>query len=489
MLNAMTPWIRRPAVNRKLAVLCSMGFAVLSLVLAVPLLLPSVPPSLRLSAGPDATRRHAVAVYLCEQAAHNNLSIELSTNAGSEKCLDLLKANELDAAIVSSGVVMPGDDDIMVLGALHTEAVHLLVRKELAHADSLIEAIRGRRINLGEHGSTEWLLAHEFLRFARLKTPSGTEAGDFIAAQYGKTELTKMARAILQVEGKQKDRLIQDLPDALILLASMPSQVVQLLVEAADYEILPLPAARAFLLDNLQQSDPNKTVLQREFLERTTISSQSYFAKQGFPEQECETIGVRLLVVARKDVPSASVKALMKTIYEGEFVRRFLPNSPREVATPYAVHPAAIAYLDRDKPLIVNDFLDWLSNGLSILGAFCAGALALYSLLLRRRGRRPSDYLLEIRKIDHQVIESESRSPARSQLNDLMKRLDQRLLSLRRELIEDLCEGRIKGDQVVSNILLLLKDTRRDLTTLEQAMSRVDPTPAADDRPPRSSAA
>ena len=485
----MTPLIRRPAGNRKLAVLCSIGFAGVSLALAVPLLLPTVPSSLRLSAGPGATRRHAVAAYLCEQAARNQLTIQLTTNAGSEKCLELLKSNELDAAIVSSGVVVPGDDDIMVLGALQLEAVHLLVRKEIAQADSLIEALRGRRINLGEHGSTERLLAHEYLQFAHFKLPSADKPGDVVPLEIGKVELINKARDILQAQGLQRERLIDELPDGLIVLATMPSQIVQLLIEAAGYEVLPLPAVRAFLLDNLQHDDSNKTVLQREFLERTTIPSQSYFAKRGFPEHECETMGVRLLVVARKDVPSASVKALMKSIYEGEFVRRILPKSPRELATPYAVHPAAVAYLDRDKPLIVNDFLDWLSNGLSILGAFCAGALALYSLLLRRRGRRPSDYLLEIRKIDHQVFESESRSPARSQLNDLVKRLDQRLLGLRRELIEDLCEGRIKGDQVVSNILLLLKDTRRDLTTLEQAMSRVDAPPASGDRPPRSSAA
>ncbi|MBA4020641.1 MAG: hypothetical protein C0483_26070 [Pirellula sp.] len=477
----MTKWLSRSTGNRKRAVLCSLGFAGLSLALAVPLLLPTATPSLRLSAGPDATRRHAVAVYLCEQAARNELSIELTANAGSEKCLELLKTNQLDAAIVSSGVVMPGDDDIMVLGALQLEAIHLLVRKDIAQASSLIEGIRGRRINLGEHGSTERLVAHEFLRFARLKIPDGAEPGDVSTTEFGKAELIDRARLILRADGEQKQRLIQELPDGLLVLATMPSQVVQLLVEAAGYEIVPLPAARAFLLDNLQQSDPNKTVLQREFLERTSIPSQSYFAKRDFPDRDCETVGVRLLVVARSDVSARSVRALMKTIFEGEFARRILPKSPRDLATSYAVHPAAVAYLDRDKPLIVNDLLDWLSNGLSILGAFCAGALALYSLLLRRRGRRPSDYLLEIRKIDHEVIESETHLPARSKLNELVKRMDQRLLSLRRELIEDLCEGRIKGDQVVSNILVLLKDTRRDLATLDQE-ARVpgEPLPTSD---------
>ena len=57
-----------------------------------------------------------------------------------------------------------------------------------------------------------------------------------------------------------------------------------------------------------------------------------------------------------------------------------------------------------------------------------------------------------------------------------MRELDCRLLKLRQELIEDICEGRIKGDQVIANILTLLKDARRNLPTLEAV------TVGADDR-------
>ena len=40
-------------------------------------------------------------------------------------------------------------------------------------------------------------------------------------------------------------------------------------------------------------------------------------------------------------------------------------------------------------------------------------------------------------------------------------------LKLRQYLIEDICEGRIKGDQIIANILVLLKDTRRHLPKSE----------------------
>ena len=40
------------------------------------------------------------------------------------------------------------------------------------------------------------------------------------------------------------------------------------------------------------------------------------------------------------------------------------------------------------------------------------------------------------------------------------------LLGLRRDLIEDICDGRIKGDQVIANILSLINDTRRNTPLL-----------------------
>ena len=470
MTHPMLRWIN----DRKLAVLCSLGLAALSIWLAAPLLSKRDTPVLRMSAGPDSTRRQAVATYLCTQAAQNDLSIKLVTNAGSEDSLNQLKAGQLDVALVSSGIMVPDDDDIMVLGALQLEAVHVLVRKEMAERGSLAEAIRGKRVNFGEKGSTEWLLAQELLTFARLKLPSASEPGDVIPTECGKACLVDKARAILQAEGAKKDALIAELPDCLLIVGTMPSTIVQLLVEAADYRIVPIPATRAFLSDNLQDSRAKTTVVERDLLERTVIPANSYFTTRGYPAADCETIGVRLLVVARKNVPERAVRPLMKTLFEGEFARRMLTKSPRDLTTSYAIHPAAIAYLDRDKPLAVAQAMDWINKGLSVLGAFSAGALSLYGLVWRKKARKPSDYYAEIRKLDLLTHGAEIDSTGPVQPKQLVPYLDDRLLKLRQSLIEDICEGRIKGDQVIANILALLKDARLNLPKLEAEAADLD---------------
>jgi len=453
--------VRRCLTMRVWITLGSAGLAVISLVLVTRLFMAPELPTLRMSAGPDGTRRHAVTTYLCEQAAHHGLAIDLVPAEGTEECLKLLQAGKLDAAVVSSGVKVPDDDEIMVLGATQLEAVHFLIRGDMASDRPFPDIIRGKRVNLGERGTTEWLLAREFLKFARLTPSSAAGPGDVIAMELGKDELHAMARAILQADATQRDALVAEMPDCLIVLASMPSMVVQSLVEATDYRVVPLPATRAFLLDTLQDSSARTTIIEREFLEPHTIPARSYFAQSSYPETDCETIGVRLLVVARRDVPARAVWPFMKTLFEGEFARRILPRSPRDLATPFAIHPEAEAYFDRDKPLAIAAVAAWASNGLSFFGAFSAGALSLYGLLRRRKNRKPADYYAEIRSIEQIAGGANLDAALPSHPGELTSYLHERLVVLRRDLIEDICNGHIKGDQVVANILSLINDARR----------------------------
>jgi hypothetical protein len=349
----------------------------------------------------------------------------------------------------------------------------VLLRKDLVSDQPLTKSILGKRVRLGEIGSTERLLALEFLNFAGLKLPDGDQPGDVIPVDVPKTELIQIARAIESAAGSQRAAMIAELPDCLLVLSPLPSELVQSLMEAADYQLISLPATRAFLLDNLQEEDPTHTVVQREFLQYTTIPAGSYFADGTYPKTDCETVGVRLLVVARKDLPISTVQPLMETLFEGEFAHRTQPATPRELATPYAMHAAAAAYFDRDKPLLANALLGWLSDGLSVFGAFCAGALSLYSLCSRTRVKKPSEYFAEIRRIEQLAVHSRDEPTAFVQHLEMQQHLDEQLAQLRRDLIEDLCEGRLKGDQQIANVFLLLRDAQRNLANLEA--TRVSP--------------
>ncbi len=465
-------FIRHPQALRRVVLgLCCVWFAALGLSQAAPMFLPRELPVLRISAGPAGTRRHQVASYLSRAASHDGVLLQLETNAGSEASLEALRAGTLDAAIVSNGVVVPSDDAVMVLGAIQVEAVHILVRAPYTTGRSVAEAVRGRRVNIGVKGSTERLLAHDFLRFGRLRLPTATDPGDLVPTEFSRSELIERASRIRQATGASREALIAALPDCLVVLDATPSSVVQTLVEVADYHLLPIPSTRAYLADTLQDTDVASTVILREFLEPTTIIKNSYVGRDVLPSTDLETLGVRLLLVAREDAPAEAIQPLMKALFEGEFARRIHTKSPRDLASPYAIHPEAIEYLDRNKPLPINDMVEHAEQTFSLFGAFIALALSAYGLVGRKKVRKPSDYFTEIRKIEQMARGGEIDATAPLQPNDLRQYLDGRLQTLRQELIADICEGRIKGDQVITNTLTLLNDAR---VGLDQSIPRAN---------------
>lgn len=420
--------------------------------------------TLRFSAGPQGTRRFAVAEYLAEQSRAHRLSLQLVTNNGSEESLHQLRAGTLDAAVISNGVVVADDDQVMVLGAVQTELVHMLVRPELARSGQpLSKLVRGRRVNLGVQGSTEAILSREFLRFARLKLPTDSTAGDVIPLEMSKDELVRRAEEIVKLEGAERATKVAELPDCLLVLASMPSIVAQKLMDAGGYQLMPLPGARAFLSDNLLTDLSTGSVLDREFLQQGVIPAGSYFTGQSHPEQDLETVAVRLVVVARHDAPPAAVRALMAALFEGEFPRRVKVASPRDVSTPYALHPVAASFLERHQPVAIHDLVDSVANALSIFGAFSAGALTLWGFLRTAPTRRPSDYFASLRQVDSIARGLVADHEAPIGPDELKTYLEERLSRLRFELMQDICEGRIRGDQVITNILVLMKDVRANL--------------------------
>lgn len=461
-------WWRRSTTRwgtrRILLLIGTLAFLSLGAYLAWPRTLLNPTYELTISAGPDGSRRYIVAEYLVRQAEASGLQLTLVTNQGSEESLQQMRAGMLDVALISNGLVINDNDQVMVLGVVQHEVVQVLVRPELAEiGQPLSKLIRGRRVNLGGRGSTEAILSREFLRFANIKLPTESQPGDVLTTEMGYQELIRRTKEIETLQGDERAAKIAELPDCLMVLASIPSTVVEQLIETADYRILSLPGARAFLMDNLLDAAPQGTILDREFLEQGMIPANSYFAQAGQPATDLETVAVRLVIVARRDLPAAAVKSLMETLYEGEFPRRISISSPVDVATPYEIHPLAAAYLDRHRPVAIHDLMDSVANGLSIFGAFSAGALTLWSLLRSAPPRTPVDYYENIRQIDSIAhgLESDSRAPVHP--SELRAYLEEKLLRLRHDLIQDICEGRIKGDQVIGNILALLKEARANL--------------------------
>ena len=65
----------------------------------------------------------------------------------------------------------------------------------------------------------------------------------------------------------------------MVVHGSMPSTIVQSLIETVDYQIVPIAAQQAFMADTLQASHSYATSIERQFLEPAIIPMLSYPAK------------------------------------------------------------------------------------------------------------------------------------------------------------------------------------------------------------------
>ncbi|HQR06450.1 MAG TPA: TAXI family TRAP transporter solute-binding subunit [Gemmatales bacterium] len=422
------------------------------------------PVTLRISTGRTVARRYQLAEQLRDCSHSVGIHLNLISTAGSEAALHMVGSGELDLAIVSSGILSTGKANVRELAAFSVEPAHFLIRKELADKGGLLrDMIRGKRVNLGEQGSSDNALARELLAFAHMSPGTENTPGDFIATNWSPEELTNRSNEIDTATGAEKARLINALPDAMILVASMPSKVAQEIIEAADYRLITLAFSRAFILNTNRNEAKLNTAIDHSYIEQTVIPAGSYLGTRPAPMQDCETIGMRLLLVANKNVPTGAIYRLMGKVFEGEFARKYKPTSPTEKDSPYDVHLGALAYLNRNKPYILNEVVEYGKKVMSIFGLFSAGALSFFALLRTRKNKSAGDYLKEIRQIELIARGLESDSEAPRETVALAHHLDERLAKLKSELIHACCNKEFKNEMMLLNILTILVDTRQQV--------------------------
>ena len=166
-----------------------------------------------MSAGPDRTRRQQLPSTCASRPAQNDLIIKLEPNAGTEDCLNLLKIGQLDAAVVSSGVKVPDDDEIMVLVPCSWRpSTCSSARTSPTQAHSANHAREADQYwRSGQYGM---VVGPGVPQFARLQLPSASSTGDVVLTEHSKADLVGKARTILRPKGRAETLWLQNCPIA-----------------------------------------------------------------------------------------------------------------------------------------------------------------------------------------------------------------------------------------------------------------------------------
>jgi hypothetical protein len=344
---------------------------------------------------------------------------------------------------------------------LASEPLHVLVRPELA--DKGFAALRGQRINIGPVTTCSHHLAREVLEFVGL-TPSAKPSGaGYILDTTSPEDLYRELGRIESLGDPERAQAIGKLPDAVVFLAPMPSQLAKHLVRGIGYQFLPVPFGEAFCLDRLNPPNPLGVRIDHSALTTSVIPPYTYGADPPVPSKACPTISAPLLLVAQDDTDPEAVYRLLETVHDSPLTRVLRPPPLREQLYSFSPHAGTERFLRRHDPLVTPEVVSMLGRVAGGIGAFASGAFALYTYLRLRKLNRFEAYYREIGQIERVACGLEQDPAAPMIPNALRTHLENRLSALECRVLEDFAEGGLKGEASVTGIIAVINEARNTL--------------------------
>ncbi len=419
------------------------------------------PIHLTLSGGDVVPLHSEMARTICSEVHNAGIALEPVRRADSEDICAAVDNGKLDLGLVLGGFPSGVHPNVRQVATFGVEPLHLLVRRELLQGKpSTLEILRGRLVSLGELGTNSSLLAEHLMRFAGLRPATATTAGDYRAAHFRNRDLYIARRSLVSASPDSRAAFEAILPDAVFVVDSLPSRIVDKLVGIGGYHLVPLPYATALHLDSRRNHREDEDQLENSRLEAVTIPAYTYGINPPMPAADCETFGLRLMLVANKKVSSMAVLRVLRALDSGVTDRYHIDLTVAEQYSEFPIHPGATAFAQGRKPLIVGELLEPLGDLLSVIGAGAAGLFALWGFLRGLRAVHPDVHLRQIDRIERLLRGEEQDDTAPTLPRDFIDFLEARLVAVKQAAIEDYAASRLQGDEAFMSILTLIADTR-----------------------------
>jgi len=352
-----------------------------------------------MGAGDPQGTRYVIGEKLAREAERQHLRINLVPTQGSIEVISLLSQESLDIGLVQGG--LPGRPEITQVMGLIFEPLRLLVKPHLFAAG--IGGLKDKRLNLSRPGSGTRVLSGKVLDFIGLKE-----------VEYKPDDMPYS-----QIMGSKS---INDLPDAIFTVSLMPSTVAQFLISKFDYKLVELPYGKSLAIRDVWMND-------------VTIPPYTYGPRQ---DKGIQTIGTRMLLIARNNLPSEVIIRLLYTAYSPDFIQSsnlpLIETSNQESLPEYPLHPGVNIYKTRNSPLITYDFFMKLSHYNLFFLSLAIFIIILFVFFRFFRQKRFSAIRSVFNEVSH--IEFEIGELRRDNLPNLQHNLQQiqdKLVIIRRE--------------------------------------------------------
>lgn len=268
------------------------------------------------------------------------VATQVLPSPGSDASVAMLERGEVELALVSSNST-PGSR-VSLIAPLYGELLQIVVRRDakIAKVGDLV----GKRISLGLSGSGTETIANQVL------------------AHFGITRTSLTAENMSPLDATA--RLEAGTLDAAFIVAGLRAAVVSRLLARPDMELLALgdidKAGNA--IEGIGIDAP--------YLRPAVVPEQVYGA---MPRTPIGTVGVKALLVARKDLDEDLVYDLSESLFaakvrlvEKERLLARLTEKFDSTDSPFPLHPGADRYLRRDDPSLIAKYTDQISLGFTV---------------------------------------------------------------------------------------------------------------------------
>lgn len=308
--------------------------------------------TLRISGGDILSNRHQITMFLRKEAEKAGLNLVVQPMSGSLAVLEAVNNGTLDVALVQGGLDVPLPN-IRHVTAVLPETVHLLVRSDI----NAVADLKGRSINLGSKNGGTRVVGLTLLNFSDLE--SGV---DFVETAYSAEELLSLPE--------------HKMPDAVLLISTVPSFVAEELVRVRGYHILeiPFPAALA---------------LRFGWVANAKILAYTYKTHPPIPSRDISSLGINLFMICNKNTTDKAIVQMLDILYGVNMrstLRQTLHPDLITLSSGYPLSVGSERFISRAEPIFSKANIDKIKGVTGLVMSAMTMLMICFSWVTQQRG-------------------------------------------------------------------------------------------------------
>ncbi len=362
--------------------------------------------TLTVSGGDIVDNRHFIARVAQSEGLANGLDLIVKPTDGALASLEKVSSGELDMAFVQGGLekTFPNVEQVAVV---LPEYLHLLARPNIAG----LRDLRDHSVNVGTKDSGCAQVARRIMEFATYQPDV-----DYVATNYSPEQLLALPE--------------RRMPDAIFTVSTVPSYLVEALVNQRGYRLLEIPF-------------PQSLALRYGWAGTGKILAYTYGVDPAVPAKDIATVTINMYLVANSKVDPEAAEKVLETLFTQSTQSRLrvaLDEKGIATASGFPMSRATELFLRRNDSVFTLDTWNKLTSYFGLFMSFSGMAIVLVKWF---RGAEPkpethdeefNGYLSEIADVERRLAARESATEPQD--SGALAALRDRLNALRVTMLE-----------------------------------------------------